>query len=221
MTTVYNEKNVCSICGVESEHCIIGSTNSMGFPDLDLRPAEMQRSTMHYWIQRCPECGYCSPDISECDDMTKEIVNSDSYKLQLTDEDFPELANSFLCYSMLLEAKDDFAEASYHYLNAAWVCDDSAQKLSLGCRQKALENMKKALEAEITMYDDDATALLVETDLLRRIGKFEEALQFIEENKNKIKDKMLKKILAFEKALIINNDKKCHSASEIEGINNS
>jgi hypothetical protein len=41
----------------------VSTTNEIGSRDLDNRPAEMMRSTIQYWICRCPKCGYCAPDI--------------------------------------------------------------------------------------------------------------------------------------------------------------
>ncbi|MBR4908658.1 MAG: hypothetical protein IKZ43_06585 [Acidaminococcaceae bacterium] len=46
MTTMFRQKYKCAVCGAEQEFYGIASTNSFGSPDLDLRPPEMQRSTM-------------------------------------------------------------------------------------------------------------------------------------------------------------------------------
>ena len=62
MTTIFEEENHCSVCGSKSVQAVIRSTNTMGPPDLDTRPAEMERSTINYWIQTCPSCGFCYPD---------------------------------------------------------------------------------------------------------------------------------------------------------------
>ena len=65
MTTIVPQEVKCSMCGSISKQQLIASTNTIIWaPDLDLRPAEMARSTMVYWIQECPDCGYVSVDIS-------------------------------------------------------------------------------------------------------------------------------------------------------------
>ena len=74
MTTIGKISAECVICGKESEHTSITSSNAMGSPDLDLRPPEMQRSTMEWWLQECPACGYVAPDISESVASIKAIV---------------------------------------------------------------------------------------------------------------------------------------------------
>jgi hypothetical protein len=40
MTTVYEHDVKCAHCGLTRSHLPIGSTNAMGYPDLDLRPGE-------------------------------------------------------------------------------------------------------------------------------------------------------------------------------------
>ena len=65
MTTWYHQDVKCHHCGRKSQHNVLGSTNAFGSPDLDLRPPEMQRLTMEGWLQLCPHCGYCAPDLSE------------------------------------------------------------------------------------------------------------------------------------------------------------
>ncbi len=67
MTRIFEQEVECCVCQEKSKHMIIGSTNSFGSPDLDTRPPEMKRSTLSLWIQRCPSCGYSSPDLSDCE----------------------------------------------------------------------------------------------------------------------------------------------------------
>ena len=63
MTIIKDIETECSVCGETTEQPVLMSTNSWGYPDLDLRPPEMQRSTMHVWIQECPHCGYSFPKV--------------------------------------------------------------------------------------------------------------------------------------------------------------
>ena len=50
MTTLDERTSTCAICGGRSKQTVVASTNARGSPDLDLRPPEMQRSTMPYWV---------------------------------------------------------------------------------------------------------------------------------------------------------------------------
>ena len=69
----------CPVCGKVSSHQVLGSTNTMDYPDLDLRPAEMQRSTMNTWLDECPHCGYVSGDFRNETSIDEEFLKSESY----------------------------------------------------------------------------------------------------------------------------------------------
>ena len=79
MSTIGLMNKVCAVCGKESEYSVLNSTNTFGSPDLDLRPPEMRRSTMHIWIQECPFCGYISKDVTDETSVTKELLSSERY----------------------------------------------------------------------------------------------------------------------------------------------
>ena len=70
----------CSVCGATNEFRVLLSTNTFGGgPDLDLRPAEMKRSTMPVWVQECPECGFISGDVTDLSTVTREWLQSEQY----------------------------------------------------------------------------------------------------------------------------------------------
>jgi hypothetical protein len=73
--TTYDRKVLrCYCCGKTSEHSILMSTNSFGSPDLDQRSAEMERDTIHTWLQECPFCGYVAFDIEKGDAKAKDFA---------------------------------------------------------------------------------------------------------------------------------------------------
>ena len=79
MTQIHEIEEECSVCGENSEQLVLISTNSWGYPDLDLRPPEMQRSTMNVWIQECPHCGYVAGKLTDELQIPKEFLKSDEY----------------------------------------------------------------------------------------------------------------------------------------------
>jgi len=144
MTTMIEKEVVCCICGEKSNHMEIGSTNSFGSADLDTRPPEMERSTIYHWIQRCPSCGYCSPDLSECGDETKEIINSKEYQNIIESSEVPEIAASFLALSYEKEKQQEYSNSAWRAIHAAWVCDDENNlESSAKCRKQAVNLIKK------------------------------------------------------------------------------
>lgn len=71
MTTTFPQTIKCAICGASNEVFVLGSTNSFGSPDLDLRPPGMARNNLPIEIQTCSNCGFSAHDIS--DDFFEEI----------------------------------------------------------------------------------------------------------------------------------------------------
>ncbi len=128
----------CGVCNAEGEYPMLASTNEFGSADLDMRPPEMRRSTMRGWVQRCHQCAYCAPDLSEGPAIASEVITSPAYCQQRENEAYPELANSFLCWSLIGKAADLDAEAGWAAVNAAWVCDDAeAPSAADQCRLRA------------------------------------------------------------------------------------
>jgi hypothetical protein len=205
----------CALCGEESSHGSLFTTNAFGSCDLDLRPPEMERSTIWMWVQMCPSCGYCASDISEPIKKASEVVNSDSYKQQLNNSEFPKLANSFLCFSSIQEASGKYANAGWSCVHAAWACDDAQAEVgSKKCREKAVLLFQKAKQARQKFGKDQDAEHLLFVDLLRRSGQLDLALKTCEEGLSKnLKDEILN-ILRFQEQLINKSDIACHTVDE-------
>ena len=219
MTTILRKEKVCALCGKLSEHSEIGSTSVFGSPDLDTRPPEMKRSTIDMWIQACPFCGYCAPDISEIIEKATEVVRSESYQRQLSDPEFPKLANAFLCFSQLQEHAGNFAGAGWASVCAAWVCDDAGFEMAARkCRVGAVSLWQEAKEKGQRFAEQAGAEEAIVVDLLRRAGLFELALKICEDGLKKSPDKTITNILQYQKRLINNADAGRHTVAEaIEG----
>lgn len=213
MTKVIEKKSKCISCGRKSTQSVVISTNTYGgAPDLDTRPAEMKRSTINYWVQRCPKCGYCSNDSSKGDDKVKSIIRSVEYQEQLNSPAYSELANSFLCYTIIQEQLGDYKKATWASLHAAWVCDDLVDNNSArNCRLKAIDLFHKVKECGLKMLSNPEGAdNLIIVDLLRRSGQFERALESCKMGLSEQTEKLVIDILTFQSRLAQNKDIACY-----------
>lgn len=211
MTTFAEESVVCGACGLVFTHRALASTNAFGSPDLDTRPPQMRRSTMHAWIQRCPSCGYCSQDISKFNDRLQTDMQSPAYRSQLADRSYPELASSFICAAMLAEASGRESDAGWSYLHAAWVLDDAEKETSAKeCRSKAADRFLPSFSSGHSFVKQPGATEAILTDCLRRAGRSTEALVIIEQALSKNYEDIIQKILIFQRALIQRGDTKCH-----------
>ena len=218
MTTTSSREIKCSICGCASRYEEIASTNRFGSSDLDTRPPEMERSTIEYWIQCCPECGYCASDVSHAPPQAADIITSDQYRRQLKDPNFPPLANRFLCSSLVHLNAQGHGRAAWSIIHAAWACDDAmVVRAAVECRRKAAELLQGSSgDCSIFESQPGATEAIL-ADLLRRNGQFEKVGQVCQHGLTKSPPSLIQQLLEFQVALARNEDDKCHRLEELPG----
>ena len=214
MTTFLKKNLTCSICGNSSTFDVLTSTNCFGSPDLDLRPAEMERSTINMKIQRCPKCGYCSKDISKSKEGAKHIMNTNRYKAIFEDENYPELARNYLCASIIDEDIGDVKVATWMAMNAAWACDDAETRgQASDCRLRALELLQVMENKGVGIGSKAATYILM-ADLMRRAGISQHLDEIIEKAIKSQPNEVELKVINYESELISRGDTGVHRIVE-------
>jgi len=225
MTTSDIATKCCAVCGETSQQHLLASTSAFGWSDLDLRPPEPERSSLFLWVQRCPGCGYCAADLEHGDEDLREIIDSEEYRTQLADPSFPLLANTFLCQAILLEETGNEQGAAWRAINAAWACDDEgagAAEAAVRARLRAVELFELELAEggrfgegdELGDISASEHALLAE--LLRRAGRFDEALEECRQGQESVRDQRWRRFLELERSLAERQDDDCHSYAELE-----
>lgn len=214
MTTIRKHIETCAICGTANEFLVLGSTNAFGSPDLDTRPPEMQRSTINFWVQRCPMCGYCAPRISENNALTREQLETDDYRDQLDHGDFPTLANAFLCWSLLQEQQNQSKGAGWAALHAAWLCDDAHVASASVCRKRAIAMFEQAQTHGDVFAQDAGAEQAILADLLRRTGQFEEVKPMCERGLAKQPSDVIRHVLRYQMHLASEHDDHCYRISD-------
>jgi hypothetical protein len=208
MTTTMKMFVGCRVCGKASPQFGIGSTSAYGFADLDSRPPEMRRSTIGYWVHRCPVCGCCAADLETAPESAGTLVESAHYRIQLHDEDFPELANSFLCSAMLLEADEKYVESAWASIHAAWACDD-ARAVTSGtrCRDEGVRLVRLVREEGLALSDQPSSDPAILVDLLRRAGRFAEGIQEVDGALVHSEDETVRTLLRYQRSLLLKADR--------------
>jgi tetratricopeptide (TPR) repeat protein len=131
------------------------------------------------WIQRCPSCDLAAPDLAEERDDPR-IVRSEVYRAMASRTDLPELAVSFLCWSVVAQAEGRLAQAGWACVHAAWACDDARNDRAAGeCRERAVPLLRSAMRARPIPSADEVLRRVI-VDLLRRQGRMEEASEACE-----------------------------------------
>ena len=219
MTTIIEEKVTCAVCGMQQTVHEMGSTSSFGAMDLDTRPPPLRRSTMHLWVHECGECGYVAPELAAAVDGAGRIVASAEYRAELKSADRVQLANRMVCRSLLDAATGDLTTAGWRRLHAAWACDD-ANAMDEARRQRlaALELFERArASGQRAMKSVEGGDELLLADIARRAGDFERALGLCVAGLALTKvPEFVRRILEFERALILARDTACHDVGEVD-----
>lgn len=217
MTTYQTQVQVCCLCGTKNECSVLGSTNTMGSPDLDLRPAPMERDTMHSWFQECDSCHYVSVDLSRESENAKQIVASDEYSDLLSNLDLPQIARRFALCALLNAHDREIAGTAL--LRAAWVCDDESNpELATGYRNQAADILLKLQPFEDG--EDQATIATMLVDVLRRAGRFEQATKLANQMlkfKTVKRSDVMAAVIKFQMSLINSKSSECRKVEEAIG----
>ena len=205
----------CVICELGSKQESLASTNMFGSPDLDTRPPEMRRSTMEYWLQQCPHCGYCAAHISKDVGITRAFIESPTYQEQRFNPRFPALANAFLCKSILEETTGELSSAAWSAIHAAWVSDDYDEPAAAAtCRRRALDLWKRGAANGQALTENSEVDISITADLLRRVGEHESVRLLVSDALNEITDETIRKLLRYQHTLASREDTACHTVED-------
>jgi len=210
MTTIRNFDKKCAVCTKTSPQPVLGSTSTGGYPDLDLRPSEMKRSSMFAWLQECPHCGYVAVDIENEPNVSADFVKSDEYLSCEGYEFKSDLAKRFFRHSLISKADGDCRSQFFSLLHCAWKCDDADDGLAVEMRKLALKSIGK-IDAQSDEERDNLK--LIKADLLRRSLQFDEVIR---EFKDVIFDDKLKnEVIDFQLELAARKDSSCYTMDDI------
>ena len=210
MTMINDIERECSVCGEKSMQPTLMSTNSWGYPDLDLRPPEMQRSTMHVWIQECPNCGYVAGRLTDELEIPKDFLKSDEY-LNCEGNDFKsDLSKRFYKLHMIGRESGNVEKAFYGLRNCIWECDDVQDELAVEMRKRAVELADELFKRDT---EDKELIILMKADFLRRSGQFD---RLIEEYENiTLDDGNSDRVLRYQIEKAKEQDDECYTTEEI------
>ena len=201
----------CPLCGKISRHRIVMGADGSDVYDLDTRPPETRRSTMFSWVQECPYCGYVAnkltdkPPVDAAFLQTPEYVDCGGIAFQ------SDLAKQFYRLYLIKTKAGDARNAYWSALEAAWASDDFLDDQSaVACRKLAIEPLEKWIEQD--PGNEHLKAMKI--DVLRRAGKFDEAIQYAEQLT--FSDGFLQKIADYEVELAKKQDAACHKTDEVQ-----
>ena len=209
MSQIMNERVKCAVCGQFSTQINLISTNQLGSPDLDLRPAPMARDTMAWWLQACPHCFYVAEDLRQESPVSLSWLAREQYRTA-DGISFPtELARNFYRRHLIAAEMGHTGEAYAAVLHAAWVCDDEGDcENAVRCRKLALTFLDDAIEKSGPNED----MIMIRADLLRRSGQFDKLIR--EYSDRTFSKAILNDIVAFQLKRAAEKDTQCYTIAQ-------
>jgi hypothetical protein len=215
MTTLFDSEATCGLCGTKSIHTAIGSTNSFGPSDLDLRPPPMKRDTMSYWLAECPKCHLICEDLESPPEGSSKIVSTSRYLSLATDKDVPDLCRMFRTWSYLADQIGMSTKAATSLLYSAWAADDANDAgIAKGERIAAAARFTQLRNSAQPYPEQKGTAELLIADLWRRAENWTLALQEANRGHEVADDPFIKRLCAYEARLIGARDTARHTVAE-------
>lgn len=208
MSTFYRSQQKCSICKKKSDFTLIGSTNAFGSSDLDLRPPEMQRSTMRFWVHECPRCGYVSEQISDKSAVHKEFLKSEEYRTNNNGINFDSQLASLFYKQHLINQYDGNERGSFFaLLHASWACDDVGDtEKAIQCRILSLQILTSLIEQN---PKDKEQLIVLKADIMRRALLFDDLIASF--SLIRLSQELLNRILSFQLSLARKKDAECYT----------
>ena len=157
--------------------------------------------------------------ISTIHENASDFVATPDYQRQLFDRSAPEIARPFLCHALILAYVKQYADAGWTALHAAWVCDDAQDDASAqSARLKAIDYWKHG-KRHAQPFGDLPEEFALATDVLRRAGKFEEAIVTCTEGIG-LEDlhPVIENILLFEKTIIQRRDSGRYGLADVPAL---
>ena len=215
MTTFRSEKVNCAVCGAENEHRVMTSTSSFGGPDLDFRPPMVKRDALWMKVTACSECGFAAQDLSVSEESAVELIRSDDYQRILKPQGKATLSGAFAAAAYLAAQGEQFAEAGWLYVYAAWASDDQqADSEAIAFRESAIEQFGLAKLNEQQFCGDAKAEILMLIDLNRRSRHFYDAQRHCHDLRQHDNSETVQRLAEYHESLIASKDDQCHAMSE-------
>ena len=211
MTTFAKETYVCAVCGATSDFTKAHSSR-FGSPDLDLRPPDMERSIIRFWVQECPCCGYANRTVDKIPSptVTRAWLKSADYRDCEGNAFVNDSARRFYRQYMVCRESGETKGALHAIICAAWMCDDTEDlNGAVACRLIAAD-----LAQDVFFVEPDPKFIILRADLLRRADRFDEVVELAGSAVLPKGKPLLASLLAFERKHAIMKDDRCYRVDQ-------
>lgn len=220
MTTVARKEVRCALCGKRSHCDVIGSWNDFGEQDTELRQYAVGMDPLDLFVVNCPHCGYVAYDLetelqSDRLEEIRQLVAAFHADKIRKNGDLPIHER----YGLLAQIQQTLPESdeviAETFLRAAWKADDLSQDgPATHYRQQAAIYLKGMLVSCPDESEKMAMQLKL-SEVYRRSGEFEPALQLLKSIEADNAVPMLGMLVSALKRLSESKDRRQHFFKEL------
>ncbi len=205
-----NQEYTCPICGRHFYAYTTTDLQDCKSKGLDINPYDDQ---IFDQIIMCPQCGFSALKYCNIEDIEViEYVNSPEYQVYYNDENIDTVYKKWMLAGFISKLIGQYYDSGYEFMVAGWYIrkvhgnvDDFVYSMNM-----AIQQMSAYVEE--TMEIEPALIIL---DLLRQIGRFEQAADFAFGLKESGIDTNTEKFIDHELDLIARQDVNEHLMEEI------
>ena len=209
----------CANCGTVSQFERPANWGDAVIKDLDGRPFETELFSIENAVSCCPKCSYVSFDVSKNILRDRSILTMPEYLEILQNKKLPTIVNQFIALGFLHERQRETYHSAHAYLCAAWILGDvKLERESMMLLEKSAYCLLQFINSE-DFKDHPNLFLLQNTiDVLRRIGKYDNAKKLATYALNKKLPKDIKTNMLLEISLCDNFIRDSHEILPKESV---
>jgi hypothetical protein len=192
LSPLYNKNIKCPVCNASFKaKAMRKGKYKLISRDLDTMPRYEPYNPMFYEVIICPSCGYAalSPDFENITSLQIDLINQNlNSNSKLKPHNYPDTYDADIAierykFALIFSIikKDKMSIQALICLKIAWMYRLKEDKTEVKFLADALNGFKKAYEAETfpVCGMNQANLMFLIGELSRRVGKYDEALQWL------------------------------------------
>ncbi len=208
----------CSICGQISEYNETFDFSKMKDADLGGMPKFGEGQSFENMVERCPFCGYCNFDIEKNVLTANKLLQSEGYQYIINSGDMPTAIANMAGVAYIYECQNVlYVSARAHGFASKMLEDIGEGERSQMFKEQEARLLLLHIQTEYFKKHFDIKVYQYLIDALRRLKKFDKAIQFCEVALSKTYASVQRNIFHLEKSLCMNFISEPHEFGDKNG----
>lgn len=208
----------CGVCGEITEFENPLDFSKLQDADLGGLPKFTGEDSFEKMVQCCPVCGYCNFDISNNVLTANKLLQSEEYQYIISSEDLDKSISSMMAVAYIYECQNSYyISAKAHSFTSKMLEDKGESERALIFKEQEVRLLLLHISTEYFKKHFDIKIYQYLIDALRRLKKFDKAIQFCDIALTKTYASVQRNIFFLEKSLCLNYISDSHEFGEKNG----